>query len=897
MALSITKHIARTNNTLIFGELNGNVTQGVPSLATAISGKSNWGAVIDAIFSEDGDQRLVVKSLDDVTNIFEPSYYFSVATENVEGATTMVVEHTLKYKKDALSVPLSRESLCFRILDADGRIALDNLVDDQRKSLRKASAHYVAAMTDRNPKRLREQENLRRNFISRLTEPVMTYLLLAESCRNYQKISKEDADIAATAGDTGQIIMILQPDFENFTLKTTPLKVKAKTAIKIEPEDEEELVKARAALQTDIKVGRRLVAGAVKGVLGAADPESLGADKQTLAKALIESGIADDVMLDHLSVEEAPEANANISRLRTKFLTQRSETLLLEAAQEAADPKAKKLAKGEGEKDEEGETEGADASTSENAAAAGRDVAASEAGTALVKVKELPNLPVKKGSAETLRKSMSLSSEELNDHIRNVESVALTYYDDEQQQKQLTAYLHTLTPAGKIENEIATLGKRRHGLKELRGEKGLELYLDLCLEEAAERSALVKHFRAALRDLLLKNVRQIEPSQEKDWQEFHDRLLKAARATFEDYMAKVAPLAANLLGIEEFLRTTKETKLAQPRVFITNTNLSDIFSDPDLLKNFESLLDALNSRNQEEFEKAISIAIVPRLPEYSKDDIFDLGYKHGFATFFSPDTPISFNTLNDPEELEELRRDWSSDRMESQSGLMCVPDHVILPADYKFLLGQFYKTGKKCHYELGQPVAVPACFTVAGMVARNDDPKYVKEKLKRKRIRIEDQWPCLGMRFDEKDHEELWESERLSEGVINEKRLEEALPMCVLEHAKDHKGKLKKQKLRYLNTLLSLQGKPVPLSEYRVAKYLARALRLNYPEGATSSALAFFADDLGGVSKENYSNSLLDKERYKVVYDEGSQYFGIRNKARDVQVTGFDFIRDEGDEA
>jgi len=880
--VEVKKHIIHTNNTLILGVINGNPSQGVPSLASAITGKDNWDEVIKDIYCEDDSKRLVVDNINDVTRVFNPTYFFRVVEENVDGVPTLVVEHTLKHCENALPVEITRESLCYQVLERKGHIKLSEVIDELRKKLGKARDHYLAATKTRNPKALKEQEDVRRNFISCLTEPVVAYLLATESCRNYT-LRQDDPSSEELEGKKIRTYDVAVPCFETGTIKMETIEVVVPEEREFSQEEEAERVKARIALENDVRLGRKALSGAVAGYLRSATKmdDIVDKNKKDLVKALIETGIAAELMLDDITEKDHTNVKDLLSAEQKRLLEENPQILLTAGAEES---EAAEESETVGDEEVDGEKE----SKSENAS------------VALANIKDDPSHAAVMTQKQAKRIRESLESERLMDHVQTIETAALQYYgDDEDKERQICAYLHTLTPVGQIQNKMALIRKQRRGTRKLRGKVGFELYLDMCLEEATQKSLIVKKFRNVIEKALLNVPHEVDERKvtEAEWQRFHDYLLQTAKATFEDYMANVSPAVTMLMGIDSFMKTTSAAKKSRPQVLIANTSAADLRDDDDLRGQFEKFANALNSYNQEEFERAISIVIVPRLESFEKEKLFGIGFKEGFQIFFSPEETFDYNRLRSQPEVTALRELWESESdITYQCGVLCTPDNVLIPADFTFSLGEFYGTKKSCCYMIDEPIAIPACFDAAALVARNDDTRFVQEALKGNGIRMEPRWPSLGMPFGDARYEGLWQSGNLSEGVIHENRFEEPLPFCVFEHSTAPRGKRKRQKIRFLNTLHVLGGQPVPLFESRVAKYLNRALRLNYPMGTSASSLDHFTTTFKGIHKSGFDNSVLNKEKYELNFNKKSGYFGIRSKGQDVDITGFECFVEERSE-
>ena len=256
----IKKHITHTNNTLIFGRLNGNAAQGIPSLASAIIGQENLGVVIESIYNGDATQQLAVKHIDDVVRIFKPAYYFSVSQESVDGIDTKVVEHSLKYRPNSLPVEITSESLCFKLLTTNGRLSLNDMIAELRSSFQNGRTEYLAAAKSRNPARKAREKQIRSNLVSRLTEPVTAYLILAESTRCYN-VLEPDASEDPESNAPITRINILVPVFENgdWRLEEQPLKVETPADIPLDMDEgvEPENVTSRTALENEATHLRR----------------------------------------------------------------------------------------------------------------------------------------------------------------------------------------------------------------------------------------------------------------------------------------------------------------------------------------------------------------------------------------------------------------------------------------------------------------------------------------------------------------------------------------------------------------------------------------------------------------------------------------------------------------
>lgn len=864
----IKQHIKHTNNTLIFGELNSNADHGVPSLERAINGQDNLGMVIESLYknkdNKDTLDRLEVENIGDVTRIFKPTYYFSVGEESVNGVKTLVVEHSLKYRADALPVEITQNSMCFRILASKGKFKLNDLISEIRKNVKSARDHYLAASKSRNPRRLKEQNDLRNELISRLMEPVVAYMLLAESSENYRIIEPQTQGKEENNAEGGRSrkIWLLVPSFEegDLDLRRECIVIPEEPDLEINQEKEEEKVKARVALETDIRLGKKYLAAAVQGYLsGNILEENLAPDRKELVKALVSSGVFVELRLDDLGKETS---SYNLLTGALDSYIESKPELQPEASTETEEPQDTPI-------------------KTESSAQVTAMAPANESGDQALATQKL---------SQDIR--AQLENEELKQHVRRIEAAGFQHFEgDDKKQTQISTYLHTFTPIGKIENRFAEIGKRRSGNQELRGAKGFELYLDLCLEDAAEKSQLVRKFRDIFKKTLLQQAHEIKREDEEPWQKFHDHLLQCALATFEDYVEKVSPSISQLIGIDTFLKTAMSAD-RKPKVLIANNKVNDFLDDDSMLSQLEKFISALNSANLEDYEKAISIVIAPRLEEYYKEQLFDLGYKMGFTTFLTPGEPVQYNDLNDPDKLENLEKEWSNNKESFQSGVLCVPDNILLPPDFRFRLGEYLINKKTCFYALKEPIVVPACFSAAALVARNDDTKFVEATLKGAKLGIKPEWPCIGIGFGDVQFKSLWEADSMSEGVTFEKFLEGNPPLCIFEHSKNWRGQPNHQRVRYLNTLYVApeMNRPVPVHEYRVAKYLKRVLMLysSKERTPTSDQLERFSDTKKGIYDERIANSILDGKNYELKFDKKSGYFGIFNIDNNTRATGFD---------
>ena len=792
-AVTITEHITHTNNTLILGRLNSD--ENAPSLIRALS-DDDMGAVINAVYEGDDTEKLAVKEIGDVTRIFKPTYFFSIDEESVDGIKKMVVNHSLKRRENGLPVEITPESLCFRILESKGRFDVDEIVSVIRTNLSRGRDNYLKAVKSRNPARIKAQEKMRHDLISQLLEPVVSYLIVAESTVNYRIIEGGEEAGKEAKEEKDRHIWVLVPEIDengNFTLARKKIRVPPAPDFKVDDlEDDSDFIPG-TALENDIRMGRKYLAAAVEGQLKFASNESnLTEAKKQLVEALVESGVASELMIDDLG-QDSTARNLLTGKIDT-FLLEHDQ-LLLEGGQEQ--PETSYVIDTDVEA-EPGEKEPSPPS------------------------QNLTLAPIQ--LSKKLRDN--LQNDKLKKDIQLVETVALTYFsDDAKKQEKISNYLHTLTPVGQIKNEFAEINYSPNAKKKLYGEIGLGIYFKLCLEEAAERSVFVKRFKELLLRALLKKEFPVEEEKEKEWQEFHDHLLDLAQAAFADYMTKVSPLVSQLKGIDAFLKTSKAAKDRKPRVLVANMNVREIMDDQDLKDKFENFISALDDVHQENFERAISIAIIPKMEEFYKDDFLEIASRVGFAAFFSPEEPVEFNDLNDTEKIKELTDIWSStDSEQHSSGVLCVPDIVLLPSGFTFRLGEELVGKKTVNFKLEESIVVPICFTAAALVARNDDYAFVRNALKGSGLKFEPKWPCIGIGVEPQTRP-LWESDVPSEGVILEKNLEKPLPLCVFEHSKNEKGKPNKQRIRHLNSLYMFEDRPVSIHDYRVAIYLSRVLK------------------------------------------------------------------------
>jgi hypothetical protein len=849
----IREHIKHTNNTLIFGQLNGNADQGVPSLASAMIGQENFGEVIEKIYNVHSSQRLVVENIDDVMRIYKPTYYFRISQESVDGVLTNVAEHSLKKMPDALPVELSSESLCFKLMATDGKLHLDEMIAELRSSLEKARADYLAATKSRKPARMAQQQQMRSKLVSRLTEPVTTYLILAQSTLSYNTIEDEsgpeNSTSATSAGSHGTILLPEKVNGE-WLLKRKRIRIATPDDIPADIEDDSDQYRILSDkfLQNKVREGKKLLASAVQGALKSIkDESSLTEVKKQLVDDLVAGGVAGELMIDDLTPEKSPSVNDVLTSAKDRYLADKSDLLIEDRA--SHDPKTQPR-----------ESEETAVSTE-----------------------------VRSERMLSRRIRERLDVDELNQCIRRIEQHALSFFrDDDGKQDKIAAYLHTLTPSGQIENNIAVLERHPKGRSALRGRQGFGLYVDLVLEEASQRSVFVNKSRDLFRRTLLEQPHEIPPDGEARWQQFHDHLLQTAKATFEDYIEKVSPLVSRLKGIHTLLNTVMKAKERKPRVLVANNDPADIFDDENLHEQFSKLLAAMNSRNQEEFERAISIVVVPGMDEYYKEKLFEMGLRRGFSAFVSPEEPVAFSDLNEPARLQQLVAEWShNDNAFYQSGVLCVPDNVVLDRGFRFKLGEYFGSRKTCVYELDSPIAVPACFSAAALVARNDDTRLVKEMLRSNRPSIEERWPCVGLRFGKQKYDPIWIDEALSQGVISEENITQNLPMCIFEHSKDRNGNLNRQRIRQLNTLLTIDNRPVPVHEYRAGCYINRVLRLNYPKGAMEEKLKIFCQNKQGIYREGYDNSILDGLEYDLNFNKDGGSIRISFKGDDSYITEF----------
>ena len=865
MALRIDKHLIHTNNTLILSEINSNTKKAIPSLRTAVDSVVSWDETIDEVYGGDDTKRLLVKNMDEVMRVFQPAYYFSVSQERVDGKERIVVKHDSKFSEAGLEVPITSETLAFKILEQKGRVNPGEQIKELRRLLSQGRNDYLAAIRSGNPKRMKDQKEFRRKFISRVSEPVITYLLAAEACKEYviQDQSADGASGDGTAADPNTYYDVDFVAFENGEPKIQRVRVKKKVEITIEVEKQDEEVVAGRLLKDDIRVGKKLLGSVVNDILDTENKENLNENEKFFLTALSETGVGSEVMVDNL------EAEAKSYKL-------------LEASNK--EQKIKLLAAKNGD-EKESVADAADEENTEEGAESG------ETNQALLSPKEIAEL------------RDSLDPSDLLENVEVIQSVALSRYEgDNESQDKLVKYLHTVTPVGRKENEIALIHKKRRGEAELKGEKGFGLYLDLCMIEATEQSPLVKHFEPWIRKALLGEPFQLESKDAVfEWKKHHDKVLMTAEAIFDDYMSEVAPVITHLMGIRAYFQVANQASERVPKVLVANVSTDDVSFDDDLRAKMHTLLKKMNDYNQEEFERAISVVVAPGLDNVGAEKLLRIADEEGFCVVLSPGDPVDYDKVNQREAVEELIALWSKDQPADscyQSAVLAIPDIELLPKGYKFTLGQYLSSPKRSIFETTQSISIPACFSAAGLIARNDDTKFIEKFMRKQgkiRFSLESKWPCVSMDFHDERFKPLWESDFLSEGVISKSNiLEETLPFCVFEHSKDKKGQYKKQKVAYLNTLFKLGDTPLPLYEYRQAKYLDRVMRLNFPNGARSGEIQhLFEKSLAGIYKDNCSNSIIDSKRYEISYDPDTNFLEIKRKAGDQVVNSITVVNTE----
>jgi|GEM_PF-5752325 len=894
MPINIKHHITHTNNTLILGELSNNPSQATPSLRSKLSGVRNWDRTIDEIFDGEDFQRLAVEKTEDVFRIFKPSYYFKVTEERFEGKDRIIVEHSSKYSKGLLEVPITTETLAFKILTQRGqKIGKNQEIDlkDQIKSLRRlldrGRHDYLAATETGDPQRLKAQKELRRQFISRLAEPVITYLVTAEGCKLFTVVSDEKASSRTEGGeeDAEYVTQSILDFDEEGNLFITEEKIKINKPLILEKKGNDEmLVIARKRLEDDVYQGKKLVANVTKAYLSeASDKDDLPKGDQKFLESLTESGIGDEIAVDFI----APQSNEE-KLLKASYEDKQEKIKLLEAKKDGSSEDNKQapaeVANEDGEESntvEEGE--GSDEKTDKQAS-----------GNIDFNGMEL----LSPAQIEQLRDGQTPG--QLKEHVENVRSVALDYYSqDRDKQNKIIAYLHTVTPVGRKENEIAVIRKQRDGEEAMEGGLGLEKYLELCLLEAREHSKLVQRFEEWIKNALLGVRHEITKAKVRKWHLRHDRLLQAAQEIFFDYMKSVAPVVSKMIGIHEFLKLADQAQDRKPRVLIANTDASELLGDDNLLGKFKELASKLNHPNQSKLERSLSIVIAPGLVENGSDELFGIAAKEGFSVFISPRKGVNYDDLNNPDEVENLEEMWvreGNKNLKYQSAVLCIPDSELVARGTTFTVGEKFAANERAVFKIDRAISVKMCYIAAGLVARNDDRKFVQRYFKTNGVghRLHPDWPCLNLSLSEDKYKALWEVDFLSEGVTYTNDSEEPLPFCMFEHSKETGKSYNKQRMVALNSLCKIGNRPLPLHEFRQAKYLEKVLLLD-PEEKTEAALKYFTEKYAGIWEDGAVNSILDTKKYVLEYDKELGYLDIK-RIKGNQSTGIVKVGTSGEE-
>jgi hypothetical protein len=111
--------------------------------------------------------------------------------------------------------------------------------------------------------------------------------------------------------------------------------------------------------------------------------------------------------------------------------------------------------------------------------------------------------------------------------------------------------------------------------------------------------------------------------------------------------------------------------------------------------------------------------------------LMQLGYECNFGVFFSGENPFTADRA-DTISVRDLQDNYSPssvvDKQWAVSGVMCVPDFVVLPPDGVLFTGTVMD-GRKVGVDVPEMV-VRSCYVAAGRILANDDPEALKSLLK-----------------------------------------------------------------------------------------------------------------------------------------------------------------------
>ena len=852
------KYPLKTDNTLVIGTINPN--HEVPSLRDYLESGNSEGSpdtMISKIFNGSDSERLKVESMSDVTRIFKPTYYFRIHEDRLHlGRGVNAVEHSLvKPEGDACAIEISKESLCFKVLENNGRIDLTSLKKDVLKSLRRGLRDYVMLLKKKRAgiqvdALVKKQLDLRRDFVLRLTEPVTLYHLAAEALRNTKVI--------LPAGETGSgegapspngVFLIVDP--EKMEVRVEPVASQnnvAESNVSRSVVVDESTAVDLNELETDEYIAGKYLPkflDALETAEGVSEQQ-----RKDYEHAARVTGF--EIDLDSRSENMNPETSLRIQQDTITYLEGHRNLLLPEVAESGKNGKKKK----------------------KNSQAIMLRVEGEDNGQYFKKVQKQVGLMRREMDSEDLDKNLNTIQDTLD----------ATLHKESKAYKALSKYLLKITPEGLIETEMNQLLKDGDHL--LHGPEGERLYFKLCIEEAAKKLGQVNKFRELLFNAIFDVKAPVKPEEETSWKEMHDKVLDIARASFKGYMEALMPLVSQLKGIDDFLTISSaaKSKERKPNLVIANCDLSDLgIADGEqaVTSAFHGLLAELNREAREGFKKAISLIVVPELHDTDADSLFRVAYDtNALVLFGNGRNPLNYQELTQ-ERLEELKSQWASEEPHYKAAMLCAPDRIQLPIGFEFVLGEKLMKETPVSYATERAVAIRSCYSIAGLLARNNDYQYLKSLSFFKKKKGQPKWPGFNVNGESKEilHNLPYSSEGVSPIINNV----ETQPICMIEHAQDPDlqsdlGMPRRQHVVVMNTLYSdPAGRPVPLAEYRVAAYMSRFIALNKSEDRRGNLAAL----MRSVRDSDRFNTIL-KPGDELVQEENQVY--LSRKIGDVTV-------------
>ena len=278
----------------------------------------------------------------------------------------------------------------------------------------------------------------------------------------------------------------------------------------------------------------------------------------------------------------------------------------------------------------------------------------------------------------------------------------------------------------------------------------------------------------------------------KEVEVFHDTFLGIYSMAVDSFIRKIVPMCETLMGIYAFFNEwPPKIPTGQPELIVTNDDLTDLwkyygeeistylrwschqannmyknaialaivphvealkdkapasppanyihagnfspeFHDPPTKEEREDrgrLYDEYQDLRDAGAAKADGFGRIAGAPELL--GLLQLGYECNFGVFFSPENPFTADRA-DTGGVSALQEEYCPssvvDRQWAVSGVMCVPDFVVLPPDGVLFTGTVMD-GRMVGVDVPQMV-VRSCYVAAGRILSNDDPTALSSLLK-----------------------------------------------------------------------------------------------------------------------------------------------------------------------